>query len=100
MALMLLPYWTDGCIGSMEGLYFESSATVPYHFLSAAELSKAPSNPMRDLPYPTMNVADGVRHLQLLGRPLLHGLLARGHRPGQRQPRPQPGGHHRDVDRL
>ncbi|MEA2686933.1 MAG: hypothetical protein QOE93_2128, partial [Actinomycetota bacterium] len=28
MALMLLPYWTDGCIGSMEGLYFESSATV------------------------------------------------------------------------
>jgi len=67
MALMLLPYWTDGCIGSMEGLYFESSATVPYHFLSAAELSKAPSNPMRDLPYPTMNVADGVKHLQLLG---------------------------------
>ncbi|MGH9269285.1 MAG: 6-pyruvoyl-tetrahydropterin synthase-related protein, partial [Acidimicrobiales bacterium] len=24
MALMLLPYWTGGCIGSMEGLYFES----------------------------------------------------------------------------
>ena len=68
MALMLLPYWTDGCIGSMEGLYFESSATVPYHFLSATELSKAPSNPMRDLPYPSgLNVADGVRHLQLLG---------------------------------
>ena len=67
MALMLLPYWTNGCIGSMEGLYFESSATVPYHFISAAELSKAPSNPMRDLPYPTLNVADGVKHLQLLG---------------------------------
>ncbi|MDQ4070065.1 MAG: 6-pyruvoyl-tetrahydropterin synthase-related protein [Actinomycetota bacterium] len=67
MALMLLPYWTDGCIGSMEGLYFESSATVPYHFLSAAELSKAPSNPMRDLPYPTFNIDEGVRHLQLLG---------------------------------
>jgi hypothetical protein len=67
MALMLLPYWTDGCIGSMEGLYFESSATVPYHFLSAAELSKAPSDPMRDLPYGTLNVANGVRHLQLLG---------------------------------
>jgi hypothetical protein len=67
MALMLLPFWTDGCIGSMEGLYFESSATVPYHFLSAAELSKAPSNPMRDLPYPTTNVADGIKHLQILG---------------------------------
>ena len=67
MALMLLPYWTDGCIGSMEGLYFESSATVPFHFLSAAELSKAPSNPQRDLPYPSLDVAAGVRHLQLLG---------------------------------
>jgi hypothetical protein len=67
MALMLLPYWTDGCIGSMEGLYFESSATVPFHFLSAAELSKAPSNPQRDLPYDSLDVAAGVRHLQLLG---------------------------------
>ncbi len=67
MALMLLPFWTDGCIGSMEGLYFESSATVPFHFLSAAELSKAPSNPQRDLPYRSLDVASGVRHLQLLG---------------------------------
>jgi hypothetical protein len=67
MALMLLPYWTKGCIDSMEGLYFESSATVPYHFLSAAELAKAPSNPMRDLPYRSLDVASGVRDLQLLG---------------------------------
>src|SRR5207302_4218435 len=67
MALMLLPYWTNGCIDSMEGLYFESSATTPYHFLNAAELSKAPSNPQRDLPYKSLNVASGVKHLQLLG---------------------------------
>src|SRR5947199_698609 len=66
MALMLLPYWTNGCIDSMEGLYFESSATTPYHFLNAAELSKAPSNPERNLPYKTLNVADGVKHLQLM----------------------------------
>jgi hypothetical protein len=38
-ALMLLPYWSSGCIGSMEGLLFESSATTPYHFLNQAELS-------------------------------------------------------------
>ncbi len=33
LALELLPYFTDGRIGSMEGLYFESSATVlvPLH---------------------------------------------------------------------
>ena len=36
---MLLPYWTNNCIGSMEGLLFESSATTPYHFLNQSELS-------------------------------------------------------------
>src|SRR6185295_1361352 len=49
--LMLLPFWTDGCIGSMEGLYFEASATTPFHFLNQDELSTAPSNAQRDLPY-------------------------------------------------
>lgn len=39
MALMLLPYWTDSCIGSMEGLYFEASATTPFHFAMQGELS-------------------------------------------------------------
>ncbi len=72
MALMLLPYWTDGCIGSMEGLYFEASATTPYHFLNQDELSTAPSNAQRDLPYgpgpPTKEEFDtGVEHLQMLG---------------------------------
>ncbi len=68
MAPMLLPHFTDGCIGSMEGLYFEASATVPYHFLVQDELSARPSRPMRDLPYPhAVDVAAGVDHLQLLG---------------------------------
>lgn len=67
MALMLLPTWTDGCIGSMEGLFFESSATVPYHFLNQALMSKQPSSAMRDLPYGTLDVAAGVTRLQLLG---------------------------------
>jgi phosphomannomutase len=72
MALMLLPFWTDGCIGSMEGLYFESSATAPYHWLNGDELSTSPSNPQRGLPYvpgaPTRSeFALGVEHLQMLG---------------------------------
>ena len=67
MALMLLPYWTNGCIGSQEGLFFESSATVPYHFLNQSELSKTPSRAMRDLPYRDLDVKSGVEHLQLLG---------------------------------
>ncbi|MGH9076814.1 MAG: hypothetical protein ACRDY0_05075 [Acidimicrobiales bacterium] len=67
-ALMLLPYWTNGCIGSMEGLYYESSGTTPYHFLDAAELSVQPSDPVRGLPYATSpDVAIGVDHLKMFG---------------------------------
>ncbi len=67
MALMLLPHWTDGCIGSMEGLYFEASSTTPYHFLNQSELSAAPSRAQRDLPYRNLDIDAGIRHLQLLG---------------------------------
>jgi hypothetical protein len=72
MAMMLLPFWTDGCIGSMEGLYFESSGTTPFHFLNAAETSVKPSNPVRDLPdrpmkYSGFDLDKGVEHLQLFG---------------------------------
>jgi hypothetical protein len=67
MALMLLPYWTEGCIGSMEGLFFEASATTPYHFLNQSELSTAPSRAKRDIPYGALDVELGVNHLQLLG---------------------------------
>jgi len=67
MALMLLPHWTDGCIGSMEGLYFEASSTTPFHFLVQSELSKEPSRAQRDMPYRDLDVDAGVQHLQLLG---------------------------------
>jgi hypothetical protein len=67
MALMLLPHWTDGCIGSMEGLYFEASATTPFHFLTQVELSTAPSAAQRDLPYGQFDINKGVDHLQMMG---------------------------------
>ncbi len=66
-ALMLLPYWTNGCIDSMEGLLFESSTTTPYHFVNQAELSQGPSEPEVGLPYGPVDVSLGVQHLQLLG---------------------------------
>ncbi len=69
-SLMLLPYWTNNCIGSMEGLLFESSGTTPFHFLDQSELSDNPSDPMVGLPYGpsgTPDVTLGLRHLQLLG---------------------------------
>ncbi len=67
MAPMLLPHWTGGCIGSMEGLYFEASATTPYHFLLQSELSAAPSRAQRDLPYSALNASAGADHLRDLG---------------------------------
>jgi hypothetical protein len=66
-ALMLLPYWTNNCVDSEEGLLFESSPTTPYHFLDQSELSVAPSDPQVGLDYEGLNVAEGVRHLQILG---------------------------------
>ncbi len=67
MALMLLPHWTDGCIGSMEGLYFESSATTPFHFLNQSALSTSPSRAQRDLPYKSFDINLGVSQLKIMG---------------------------------
>ena len=67
MSLMLLPFWTDGCIGSSEGLYFEASGTTPYHFIAAAAMSKQSSNPVRELRYDNNDAQRGVRYLQELG---------------------------------
>ena len=67
MALMLLPHWTRGCIGSMEGLFFEATASTNYHFLTAAAVSESSSNPVRQLRY-TNNDGDlAVRHMNDLG---------------------------------
>jgi hypothetical protein len=68
MAPMLLPFWTDGCIGSMEGLYFEASSTTPYHFLNQRALSANCSCAQRDLPYGGgFDIDLGVAQLQTMG---------------------------------
>jgi len=70
-SLMLLPYWTNNCIDSIEGVLFESSATTPYHFLNQAELSAQPSEAVvaqtTGLQYGPLDVSLGIQHLQLLG---------------------------------
>ena len=67
MSLMLLPFWTDGCISSMEGLFFEAAGSTPYHFITAAAMSKQSSNPVRELRYDNNDAAIGVRYMQELG---------------------------------
>ena len=67
MSLMLLPHWSDGCLASMEGLFFESTQTVPFHFINQDELSVEPSRPVRAVPYRGTDLAAGVAHMQLFG---------------------------------
>ncbi len=64
MVLMLTPYWSEGH-PSMEGLFFESALSTPFHFLNAAEVSDRPSNPVSGLDYHQMDFARGVAHLSL-----------------------------------
>ncbi|MEK7251622.1 MAG: hypothetical protein AAB198_00005, partial [Actinomycetota bacterium] len=64
MALMLTPYWSEGH-PSMEGLYFESALTTPFHFLNASEVSERPSNPVSGLDYRGLDLDRGVKHLML-----------------------------------
>lgn len=67
LALMLLPYWTGGCIGTTEGLYAESSATAPFAFMASSELSSRATRPQRGLPYRDADLAVAVGHLRVLG---------------------------------
>ncbi len=72
MALMLIPYWSDDHT-SMEGVFFESSLTTPFHFINASEVSFKPSNPIRGLDYGHMISRDGVHYLD--DRALAHLAL-------------------------
>lgn len=64
MALMLFPFWSEEH-PSMEGLFFESSLTTPFHFLNASEVSLRPSNPVRGLTYRGMDFERAEAHLAL-----------------------------------
>ncbi len=66
MALMLIPYWSDGHT-TMEGVFFESSLTTPFHFLNQSEMSRSPSQPVRWLSgkYNTFALERGIPHMAL-----------------------------------
>lgn len=67
MSPMLIPYWTEGKLKSMEGLYFESSLTTPFHFINHSEMSYRPSNPIPGLKYHTFDLERGLRHMDVYG---------------------------------
>ena len=82
MVLMQLPYWTKSCIQSSEGLYFEASATAPFHWLTTSLVSTKPSNPQRRLPYQSFDLTRGVERMRQLG--------IRYYIPTRRRPRRRP----------
>ncbi|MDQ1439208.1 MAG: hypothetical protein QOK43_2837 [Acidimicrobiaceae bacterium] len=63
----MLPYWTGGCLGSMQGLFVQASATAPY--VSTANGHLAGRGHAFDVvtPAPHLNVAAGLEDLRLLG---------------------------------
>lgn len=67
MAMMLIPYWTDGCVDSVEGLFMEGSQTTPFHFMMQYATSQAGSGPVRDMPYPGYDLKWGVDSMRAMG---------------------------------
>jgi hypothetical protein len=64
MALMLIPYWSEGHT-TMEGVFFESSLTTPFHFLNQAEMSRSPSQPVQGIKYRANDLERGIAHSAL-----------------------------------
>lgn len=49
----------------MEGVFFESSITTPFHFLNQSEVSRDPSRPVRGLKYAPLDMERAITHLAL-----------------------------------
>ena len=65
MVLMTIPMFTDH--QSVEGLYFDSSITTPFHFLTVSGLAERPSNPVGGLTYINGEFDKGFRLMEELG---------------------------------
>ena len=65
MVLMTIPLFTEH--ESVEGLYFDSSITTPFHFVSVSGLAESPSNPVGGLRYINGNFEKGEKFMKELG---------------------------------
>ena len=65
MVLMTIPMFTEH--QSVEGLYFDSSITTPFHFLTVSGLAERPSNPVGGLTYINGEFEKGFRLMNELG---------------------------------
>ena len=58
----------------MEGLYFDSSITTPFHFIAVSGLAERPSNPVGGLRYINNQFEQGQQYLEDLGVDLFYYL--------------------------
>ena len=65
MVLMTIPMFTNH--ESIEGLYFDSSITTPFHFVTVSGVAESPSNPVGGLSYINGDFDRGVRYMKELG---------------------------------
>ena len=64
---MTIPMFTNH--ESVEGLYFDSSITTPFHFVTVSGLAESPSNPVGGLSYINGDFDRGVRYCLLYTSP-------------------------------
>jgi hypothetical protein len=66
-ALQLMPFFTDGCIDTLDGILRDSSATTPYIQLTQSLSTQLPEHWVVGLPYERFDLARGVAQLRLIG---------------------------------
>jgi hypothetical protein len=65
--MMLLPYWTNGCMASMEGLFLESSATSPFVIVANSFAADNPIKLDEHLPTGQLDITKAIDKLRMLG---------------------------------
>ncbi len=65
MVLMTIPMFTNH--ESVEGLYFDSSITTPFHFVTVSGMAESPSNPVGGLSYINGDFDKGIIYMKELG---------------------------------
>lgn len=65
--MLLMPYWTNGCLTSTYGLFVESSPTMPFTVVANSRAATDPYHLQRSLPYGHFDFDRGLAQMRILG---------------------------------
>jgi hypothetical protein len=65
--MLLLPYWTKGCLTSTYGLFVESSPTMPFTVVANSHAAADVFHLQQQLPYGTFDLNQGIAQMRILG---------------------------------